>query len=171
MHEFEAEGFDHCKPVAKKILCIAKNPVGIHECWAGDGHDKLYSIGFPIWAVVDDAMSKWLEAWVVPSNRMGNILGIFSSFLWKKYGGMFSFFDTSSIYNQTHYSMLGIPLQFTTDCGSETTKLFGLISALQYVHVLSLHDLSDVFVILQQNLSSRVWQQCTAPTLLSTKCS
>ena len=83
MHEFEAEGFDHHKPGAKKILHIAKNPVGIHEHWAGDGHDKLYSIGFPIWAVVDDAMSKWLGAWVVPLNRMGNIIGYLSSLLWK----------------------------------------------------------------------------------------
>jgi hypothetical protein len=35
MHEFEAEGFDHHEPGAKKILRIAKNPVGIHERWAG----------------------------------------------------------------------------------------------------------------------------------------
>ena len=85
MHEFKAEGFDHCEPRAWKILHIAKNPVGIHEHWAGDGHDKLYSIGFPIWAIVDDATSKWLGAWVVPSNRMGNIVG----YLVEKYGGMF----------------------------------------------------------------------------------
>jgi len=66
MHEFEAEGFDHREPGAKKILRIAKNPIGIHERWAGDGHDKLYSIGFLIWAVVDDATS----------NRKQSIIGI-----------------------------------------------------------------------------------------------
>jgi hypothetical protein len=137
MHEFEAEGFDHREPGAKKILRIAKNPVGIHERWAGDGHDKLYSIGFPIWAVVDDATSKWLGAWIVPSNRMGNIIGYLFLTLVEKYGGTFSSFDTSSGYIQTHYLMLGVPLQFTTDCGSETTQLFGLVSALRYVHVSS----------------------------------
>ena len=59
-----------------------------------DGHDKLYKIGFPIWAIVDDATSKWLGAWVVPSNRMGNVI----AYLWlcavQKYGGkrIFVFF-------------------------------------------------------------------------------
>ena len=128
------------------------------ERWAGDGHDKLYSIGFPIWAVVDDAMSKWLGAWVVLSNRMGNIIGYLFLTLVEKYSGMFSSFDTSSGYIQTYYLMLGIPLEFSTDCSSETTQLFGLVSALWYVHVSSSYDLSHVFVILQQNLSSRVWQ-------------
>lgn len=93
MHEFEAKGFDHREPGAKKILRIAKNPVGINERWAGDGHDKLYSIGFPIWAVVDDATSKWLGAWVVPSNRMGNIIGYLFLTLVEKYHGMLSSFD------------------------------------------------------------------------------
>ena len=102
MHEFNAEGFEHREPGAKKILRIPKNPVGIHERWAGDGHDKLYSIGFPIWAVVDDTTSKWLGAWVVPSNRMGNIIGYLFLTLVEKYGGMFSSFDTSI---QTHYLM------------------------------------------------------------------
>ena len=134
MHEFQAEGFDHCEPRDRKILCIAKNHVGIHERWAGDGHDKLYSIGFPIWAVVDDATSKWLGAWVVPSNRMGNIVGYLFLTLVEKYGGMFLSFDTSSCHFQTHFLMLGIPLQFTTDCSSETTQLYGLVSALRYIH-------------------------------------
>ena len=95
MHEFEPEGFDHREPGGKKILRIPKNPIGIHERWAGDGHDKLYSIGFPIWAVVDDATSKWLGAWVVPSNRMGNIIGYLFLTLVEKYGGTFSCFDTN----------------------------------------------------------------------------
>ena len=50
------------------------------------GHDKLYNIvGFPIWAVFDYATSKWLGAssWVVPSNRMRNVIDIFSSLWWK----------------------------------------------------------------------------------------
>ena len=170
MHEFEAEGFDHREPGAKKILRIAKNPIGIHERWAGDGHDKLYQIGFPIWAVVDNTTSKWLGAssWVVPSNRMGNIVGYLFLTLVEKYGGTF---DTSSGYIQTHYLMIGIPLQFTTDCGSETTRLFGLVSALRYDYVSSSLDLSYVLVILQRNLLSRLQQRRTAPASLSTKCS
>ena len=96
MHEFEAASIVHYEPGAKKILHIAKNPVSIHEHWAGDCNDKLYSIGFPIWAVVDNATLKWLGAWVVPSNRMGNIIGYLFLALVEKYSGMFLSFDTSS---------------------------------------------------------------------------
>ena len=61
--------------------------IDLSEAEQLDGHDKLYKIGFPIWAIVDDATSKWLGAWVVPSNRMGNVI----AYLWlcavQKYGG------------------------------------------------------------------------------------
>src|SRR5882762_1544812 len=71
MHAHDEEGFGMREPTAKKIRRFAKHPLGINERWAGDGHDKLYRIGFPIWAVVDDASSKFLGAWVLPSNRTG----------------------------------------------------------------------------------------------------
>ena len=61
MHEFK--GFDDREPGAK-VLRIAKFLaiwIFMNERWAGDGHDKLF------------ASSKWLGAWVVPSNRMGKI--------------------------------------------------------------------------------------------------
>ncbi|EDR01279.1 uncharacterized protein LACBIDRAFT_295600, partial [Laccaria bicolor S238N-H82] len=74
MHAFDPRGFDHREPGSKKTVRVKKNPLGIHERWARDGHDKLYSIGFPIWGVVDDASSRWLGAWVVLSNRMGSIV-------------------------------------------------------------------------------------------------
>jgi hypothetical protein len=74
MHAFASEGFEIREPGGKHILRVKKAPIGIHERWAGDGHDKLYSIGFPVWALVDDATGKWLGAWVVPSNRIGNII-------------------------------------------------------------------------------------------------
>ncbi|KAF8884384.1 hypothetical protein BD779DRAFT_1472147 [Infundibulicybe gibba] len=75
MHRHDPEGFDLRDPTAKRVLRIPKCPIGIHERWAGDGHDKLYKIGFPVWAVVDDATSTWIGAWIVPSNRMGSIIG------------------------------------------------------------------------------------------------
>jgi len=49
----------------------------------------------------------------VPSNRMGIIVGYLFLLSVEKYGG--------------------IPLQFTTDCGSETTFLFGLVNALREI--------------------------------------
>lgn len=40
-----------------------------------------------------------------------------------------------------------MPLQFSTDCGSETTQLYGLVNALRYL--LQLHDaLTLVFILL-----------------------
>jgi len=111
MHVQDDEGFHLREPTAKKIPRVKKNPVGIHERWSGDGHDKLYSIGFPIWGIVDDATSKWLLGRVVPSNRFGSIIGYLYLCAVEKTGGM--------------------PLQFTTDCGSETTQAFGFGNALR----------------------------------------
>ena len=42
----------------KRIHCVKKYPIGIHQRWSADGHDKLYKIGFPIWAIVDDARTR-----------------------------------------------------------------------------------------------------------------
>ena len=92
MHIHDEEGFAYRDPSSKKILRVQKNPIGIHERWAGDGHDKLYRIGFPIWAVVDDATGKSLDAWVVPSNRMGHIIGYLFLCLVEKFGGWFILF-------------------------------------------------------------------------------
>lgn len=88
MHVHAPEGFELREPTAKKIQRAPKFPIGPHERWAGDGHDKLYKIGFPIWAVVDDATGKWLDAWIVPSNRMGNIVAYLYLSLIEKYGGL-----------------------------------------------------------------------------------
>lgn len=74
MHIYAPDSFAAQEPGVHRILHVPKAPIGIHECWAADGHDKLYSIGFPIWAIVDDATAKWLNAWVVPINQMGNIV-------------------------------------------------------------------------------------------------
>ena len=75
MHAIDGDGFLLREPTSKKVVRIKKAPIGIHERWSGDGHDKLCSIGYPIWAVVDDTTSKWLGGWVVPNNRMGRIIG------------------------------------------------------------------------------------------------
>lgn len=87
MHTHAPEGFAMRDPTSKRVLRVVKANFGIHERWSGDGHDKLYSIGFPIWAVVDDATSKWLGAWVVPSNRLGAIVGYLCLLLIEKFQG------------------------------------------------------------------------------------
>lgn len=91
MHKHDSKGFKWCNPTARKIHRTPKVPIGIHERWAGDGDDKLYGIGFPIWAVVDDVTGRWLDGWVVPSNCMGAIIGYLFLCLVEKYGGSSSF--------------------------------------------------------------------------------
>jgi len=88
MHTHDDEGFGFHSPSSKKTFRVKKFPIGIHEHWAGDGHDKLYKIGFPVWAVVDDATGKWLGAWIIPSNRMGHIIGYLFLCLIEKFGGV-----------------------------------------------------------------------------------
>lgn len=89
MHLHDNDAFEGREPFAKRVHRVPKYPIGIHEQWSGDGHDKLYKIGFPIWAMVDNATGKWLGAWVVPSNRMGEIVAYLFLCLVEKYEGKF----------------------------------------------------------------------------------
>ena len=88
MHTHDNEAFASREPTAKRIFRVPKHPIGIHQRWSADGHDKLYKIGFPIWAIVDDATGRWLDAWVVPSNRMGDVVAYLFLCAVEKYGGM-----------------------------------------------------------------------------------
>lgn len=96
---------------------------------SGDRHDKLYSIGFPIWAVADVASKSMLGAWVLPSNRDGTTIGYLFLTLVLKYKGTSHLFFFFLLFK--HRLPLGLPIQFGSDCGSETTQLFGLVQALR----------------------------------------
>ncbi|KAF8967102.1 hypothetical protein BDZ97DRAFT_1903511 [Flammula alnicola] len=111
MQTHDSDGFDKRDPTSKRIHREPKVPIGINERWSADGHDKLYGIGFPVWAIVDDATGQWLDAWVVPSNRMGGVVLYLFLCAVEDVGGM--------------------PLQITTDCGSETTQLHAMAKALR----------------------------------------
>ena len=111
MHDHNAASFEQRQPYAKKILWFPKHPIGPNERWASDGHDKTKAIGFPIYAFLDDATSKYLGVYVVPDNRNANIVTYCYLDVVEKVGG--------------------IPLQVSTDCGSETTKLYGVTTALR----------------------------------------
>ena len=87
MHLHDPEGLEYWDPSAKRIHWEPVVAIGIHERWSGDGHDKLYSIGYPVWAVVDFATSKILGAWVVPSNRLGSTIGYLFLCLVERYKG------------------------------------------------------------------------------------
>lgn len=88
MHTHDAAGFIKRDPTAKRIHREPKVPLGINERWSADGHDKLNGIGFPVWAIVDDAVGRWLGVWVVPSNRLGHIIAYLYLEAVENVGGM-----------------------------------------------------------------------------------
>ncbi|KAJ7779987.1 hypothetical protein B0H16DRAFT_1830576 [Mycena metata] len=102
MQDHDSDSFALREPITKKIFRVAKFPIGINQRWAMDGHEKLYKIASP---------GKILKAWVVPSNRFGEIVCYLFLCLVEELGGM--------------------PIQTTTDCGSETTLLFGVVNTLR----------------------------------------
>ncbi|KAH7904483.1 hypothetical protein BJ138DRAFT_1019103 [Hygrophoropsis aurantiaca] len=111
MRLHEPDGFGQREPTSKKIYRTQLVSLGPHHEWSGDGHDKLSVIGFPIWAIRDVWSGKWLGIWVVPNNRRKDAVAYLYLKLVHKYGGM--------------------PIQTTTDCGSETTEVYGFANALR----------------------------------------
>ena len=97
MRLHEPEGFERQTPGSKRIRRTPVVALGIHERWSADGHDKLYSIGFPIWAVVDFGSEKILGGWVVPSNRLGVVIGYLFLTLVYKFRGLSSYAVTPCI--------------------------------------------------------------------------
>lgn len=128
MQIHDSDGFSKRDPTSKKIHREPKVPIGINERWSADGHDKLYGIGFPVWAIVDEAVGEWLKCSVVPSNRMGHIVLYLFLCTIEDAGG-------KSLYQNAKLTLAklftGMPLQTTTDCGSETTQLHAMAKALR----------------------------------------
>ncbi|KAI0719352.1 hypothetical protein C8T65DRAFT_693334 [Cerioporus squamosus] len=111
MHKLDPTGFVQRHPKSKKkhrTVLIVRGP---DFEWSCDGHDKLSAIGFPIWGVRDVWSGKWHGIWVVPSNRVKVVIAYLYLRLVKQRGGM--------------------PLQTTTDRGSETTGVYAFASALR----------------------------------------
>ena len=107
----QPEGFELRDPLAKKIKRGVLVAIGPHEEWSGDGHDKLSPIGFPIYGIRDKWSGKWLGIWVVPNNRLADVV----AYLWLT----------------LMEELEGMPIQSTTDCGSETTEIYGIVNALR----------------------------------------
>lgn len=112
MRELAPEGFDKREPTARKIVRTKLVALGPNHEWSGDGHDKLASIGWPIYGVRDKYSGKWLLLKVLPNNRLARAIGY--------------------VYLQLIHKVGGMPIQTTTDCGSETGDVYGLTNALRY---------------------------------------
>ena len=74
------EGFNNREPASRQIRHSQLISLRSHHEWSGDGHDKLVSIGFPIWGIQDKFSGKWLGLWVVPCNQLRR-LSHFSIFI------------------------------------------------------------------------------------------
>ncbi|KAH9884127.1 hypothetical protein C8Q73DRAFT_749482 [Cubamyces lactineus] len=111
MHSLDGEGFQLRHPRTKKKHRVALVVLGPDYEWSCDGHDKLASIGFPIWGIRDVWSGKWLGLWVVPNNRLKVVVAYLYLSLVRELGGM--------------------PVQTTTDRGSETSSVYAFASALR----------------------------------------
>ena len=88
MRLYQPEGFAARAPGADKVKRVELHPIGKHEWWASDGHDKLNGINGSIYSFVDYATGKRLGQWVVPSNREGDMVAYLYLTLVIEYGGM-----------------------------------------------------------------------------------
>jgi hypothetical protein len=89
MRDQDPDGFTNREPTAKKIHRTVMVCLGPHHEWSGDGHDKLTAIGFPIWGIRDVWSGKWLGLWVVPNNRLKDVIAYLFLKLVHEHGGLF----------------------------------------------------------------------------------
>lgn len=101
--------------------------VGPNAEWSIDGFDKLNSIGFGIYGIRDKWSRKWLHYVVVPSNRYAAAVGVIYLHCVRKYGGA----QILSYIVLQFINLIGVPMQTTSDRGSEVRDAFSFQSALR----------------------------------------
>ncbi|KAG1876215.1 hypothetical protein F4604DRAFT_1581135 [Suillus subluteus] len=107
----EPEGFVAREPASKKLSRKPLVVLGLNHEWSGDRHDKLTQIGFLIWGICNVWTGKWLGICVLPNNHLKSAVAY--------------------LYLSLCYQLGGIPIQMTTDCGSETMEIYGFANALR----------------------------------------
>ncbi|KAJ7214345.1 hypothetical protein GGX14DRAFT_443787 [Mycena pura] len=147
MHTHDADAFAGRDPTAKEVHRAVLKPSGTHEWWSGDGHDKLKSIGFALWMMVDGATTHVLDGWIVPNNRLNIVIAFLFLCLVEKYKG--------------------VPLHANTDCGSETTLLYGIVNAFR-IHNIAVerswkfmrYDFGDnAVLVFQQGIADGIYDE------------
>lgn len=94
MRHTDPEGFNHRNPQLKtrgpkhtgQVICI-----GPHDKWAGDGHEKTSSIGYPIYGL-RDYWGKIHGYWVVPNARDEEIVDYLFLLAVRENGGLLSYY-------------------------------------------------------------------------------
>jgi hypothetical protein len=133
MHILEPDAFAGQEPTTKKVHHVALVALGRHHQWSGDGHDKLVKIRFPVWGIRDMRSGKWFGLWTVPDNRLKVTIAYLYLSLVAELGGR-SILHLADLSNTVYAA--GMPIQSTTDCGSETMEVYGFTNALRYIQLL-----------------------------------
>jgi hypothetical protein len=123
----DPEGVLARHPTARRIRRVPLSSQGPNEVWCCDGHNKLCKYGFAIWGVRDKFSRKWLGLWVLPSNRIANIVAYLWLTLVEKIGGML----ISRLSDNLIHVFTGLPKQSSSDCGTENVVIYGLANALR----------------------------------------
>lgn len=129
MHLLDPAGFDQRRPTSKKVHRVPIVVLGPDYEVSLDGHDKLSAIGFPIYGARDVWSGKWHGAWVLPNNRYKVAIAyVYLSLIKKLKGVSWWQLHLSAPCAEVH---LGMPLQVTTDRGSETGGIYAFANALR----------------------------------------
>jgi len=113
MHAYAPQGFVDRHPLShrKTLVRTPLTSVGPDEEWSIDGHDKLAHAGFGIYGIVDKWGGGKLQFSVLPSNRKAKACLVVFLRCAKERGG--------------------VPVQVTSDHGSETGDIFAHQTALR----------------------------------------
>ncbi|KAF8532126.1 hypothetical protein JB92DRAFT_3262896 [Gautieria morchelliformis] len=150
------------KASSKKIARRGLISPGPNEEWCVDGHKKLREqMGIDVRGICDKYSRRELGLWAVPNARMAIVPpALFLMLVKEKKGLIVMYFLCMYATNITY---LGIPLQVTSDMGSETGQLAALQTALrrtEYLPGLTVDELAPHrFVKSMHNITrERAWR-------------
>lgn len=101
MRHYAPEGFELREPTARKIIRVPQAPIGTNFQWSADGYDKFVKYGYGVYVFVDAATGKWLGAWVVPNNRLADVVAYLFLTLVEQLGGEYSHIIPVCLRNST----------------------------------------------------------------------
>ncbi|KAJ7868014.1 hypothetical protein B0H14DRAFT_2346753, partial [Mycena olivaceomarginata] len=109
----DRDATDMRKPGAKKIHTRGLHSAGPNEEWCVDGHEKiLQALGIAVWGIVDKFSRYELKLWALPDSRTAEV--------------------PPALYLRLLREKQGMPLQTTSDKGSETGLLADTQTALRH---------------------------------------
>ncbi|KAH9943767.1 hypothetical protein B0H21DRAFT_478190 [Amylocystis lapponica] len=122
MRRLDPNGFEERHP--HKINTSPVEAMGPHREWVCDSHDKMATLGFPVWGIRDVWSSKWLGLWVVPPRHPKLGYAYMYLGLVKRLGGMPLQVPIDPTKDTAHtMSSFAAALRETTVADSRSTEL------------------------------------------------